>query len=168
MAVAYIGLGGNLGDPVALMQAAARQLAAHPAVTLVELSPFYRSAPVGYLDQPDFINAVARLDVMLLPHDLLDLLQQLELEAGRERLFQNAPRTLDLDLLLYDELRLQDDRLTLPHPRMHQRAFVLRPLADLAPTLDIPALGSVQAALMQCAGQVVLPWAPQSGVAGQD
>ncbi|WP_374338768.1 2-amino-4-hydroxy-6-hydroxymethyldihydropteridine diphosphokinase [Leeia sp.] len=168
MAVAYIGMGGNLGDPVALMQTAARQLAAHPAVTLVELSPFYRSAPVGYVDQPDFINAVARLDVMLLPHEVLDLLQQLEREAGRERLFQNAPRTLDLDLLLYDELCLQDERLTVPHPRMHQRAFVLRPLLDLAPTLHLPGLGSAQAALQQCADQVVLPWSPEHEVVRKD
>lgn len=100
-------------------------------------SPFYRSAPVQ-ASGPDFINAVAELDTTLAPLELLDALQALELRHGRERPYKNAPRTLDLDLLLYDGQRMDTPRLTLPHPRLHERAFVLYPLRDLAPGLQLP------------------------------
>ncbi len=136
-AVAHVGLGGNLGDPLAALQRAVARLHAAEGVDVCAVSPVYRSAPVQ-AQGPDFYNAVLRLRTCLTPHALLDVLQAIEQEAGRERPFRNAPRTLDLDLLLYGATVLHDERLTLPHPRMHQRAFVLRPLADIDPACHIP------------------------------
>jgi 2-amino-4-hydroxy-6-hydroxymethyldihydropteridine diphosphokinase len=103
----------------------------------------YQSAPFGYADQPDFINAVAEISTQLSPEKLLEVLLNIEIEAGRERTFANAPRVLDLDVLLYDDLILQSKKLTLPHPRMHERGFVLLPLAEIAPDLVIPNGGNV-------------------------
>ncbi|WP_454691560.1 2-amino-4-hydroxy-6-hydroxymethyldihydropteridine diphosphokinase [Achromobacter aloeverae] len=134
---AYIGLGANLGDAGATLRQALRELAASKGITACEASPFYRSAPVD-AGGPDFVNAVARLRTTLAPLALLDLLQALEHRHGRERPYRNAPRTLDLDLLLYGDVTMDEPRLTLPHPRMHERAFVLRPLLDLAPALTLP------------------------------
>ncbi|WP_397475313.1 2-amino-4-hydroxy-6-hydroxymethyldihydropteridine diphosphokinase [Pusillimonas sp.] len=128
---AYIGLGANLGDAQQAIQSAGRQLAQTDGVTDLELSPFYRSAPVDS-SGPDYINAVASLRTRLEPEALLDALQRIEQLHGRERPYRNAPRTLDLDLLLYGEQSIDTPRLTVPHPRMHLRAFVLRPLLDLA------------------------------------
>ncbi|CAM3458541.1 2-amino-4-hydroxy-6-hydroxymethyldihydropteridinepyrophosphokinase [Bordetella sputigena] len=130
--IAYIGLGANLGDSAATLHAALRELSATSGIQECLASPFYRSAPVDATG-PDFVNAVARLRTSLAPLDLLEALQAIERKHGRERPYRNAPRTLDLDLLLYDDLRLDTPRLTLPHPRMHERAFVLLPLRDLAP-----------------------------------
>jgi 2-amino-4-hydroxy-6-hydroxymethyldihydropteridine diphosphokinase len=98
----------------------------------------YQSAPVGYSNQPDFINAVAEISTQLSPETLLAALLNIEIEAGRERPFPNAPRVLDLDLLLYDDLTINTKNLTLPHPRMHERGFVLLPLAEIAPELSLP------------------------------
>lgn len=148
---AYIGLGANLGDAGATVTAAMAALAHLPGTTLAACSPLYRSAPVGYLDQPDFVNAVAAIDTELAPHAVLDGLLAIEQEFGRRRSFRNAPRTLDLDLLLYGELELHDERLTVPHPRMHQRAFVLVPLAGIAPALALPGHGPVAALAAQLA-----------------
>jgi len=128
---AYIGLGANLGDTHATLTAALAKLAATPGVTACEASSFYRSAPVD-ADGPDYINAVARLSTTLTPLALLDALQALEHQHGRLRPWRNAPRTLDLDLLLYDALTMTHPRLTLPHPRAHERAFVLVPLLEVA------------------------------------
>lgn len=128
---AYIGMGANLGDARATLQQATADLAAGNNVASVELSSFYRSAPVD-AGGPDYINAVARVRTELAPLQLLDRLQALELCHGRARPYHNAPRTLDLDLLFYDDLSMVHERLTLPHPRLHQRAFVLLPLLDLA------------------------------------
>lgn len=150
---AYVGLGGNLDDPAARIRRAFQALAALPQTRLAACSSLYRTAPVGYLDQPDFINAVAVLETRLAPLALLDALLGLEVDAGRERSFRNAPRTLDLDLLVYGDLRLDDPRLVLPHPRMSGRAFVLEPLAEVAPELEIPGLGKVRALAAACAGQ---------------
>jgi 2-amino-4-hydroxy-6-hydroxymethyldihydropteridine diphosphokinase len=130
--IAYVALGANLGDAQAAVRQALRDLDALPQTRLLRASPLYRSAPVQS-SGPDYINAVAELQTTLSAYALLDALQGLELRAGRERPWPNAPRTLDLDLLLYGDLRLDDPRLTLPHPRMRERAFVLRPLADIAP-----------------------------------
>ncbi|ANY15119.1 2-amino-4-hydroxy-6-hydroxymethyldihydropteridine diphosphokinase [Bordetella pseudohinzii] len=134
---AYVGLGANLGDGAATLRAVLAEIAALPGVRACRASPFYRSAPVQ-ASGPDFINAVAELDTTLAPLELLDALQALELRHGRERPYKNAPRTLDLDLLLYDGQRMDTPRLTLPHPRLHERAFVLYPLRDLAPGLQLP------------------------------
>ncbi len=134
---AYVGLGANLGDGAATLRAVLAEIAALPGVRACRASPFYRSAPVQ-ASGPDFINAVAELDTTLAPLELLDALQALEQRHGRERPYKNAPRTLDLDLLLYDGQRIDTPRLTLPHPRLHERAFVLYPLRDLAPGLQLP------------------------------
>jgi 2-amino-4-hydroxy-6-hydroxymethyldihydropteridine diphosphokinase len=132
---AYIGLGANLGaDLPATLTQAALSLAALPDTRVAALSSIWRSAPVD-ADGPDFFNAVVALDTTMAPVELLDALQAIELAHGRERPYRNAPRTLDLDLLLYDELTLDTPRLTLPHPRLGERAFVLRPLLEIAPEL---------------------------------
>ncbi|EYC51133.1 2-amino-4-hydroxy-6-hydroxymethyldihydropteridine pyrophosphokinase [Hylemonella gracilis str. Niagara R] len=131
---AYVGLGANLGEARETVRAALAELDRLPQTRLVRASSLYRSAPVD-AQGPDFWNAVAQLDTRLAPFELLGALQQLEQAAGRERPYRNAPRTLDLDLLLYGTLRQDDSVLTLPHPRMRDRAFVLLPLAEIAPGL---------------------------------
>lgn len=156
--IAWIGLGANLGDAADTLRAALAALAATPGITHCEPSPFYASAPIDS-SGPPYVNAVARLQTTLPPLALLDQLQAIEQHHGRLRPYRNAPRTLDLDLLLYDALTLDTPRLTLPHPRMHLRAFVLRPLADLAPALSLPQ-GSLQALLQACADQDIQPLRP--------
>jgi 2-amino-4-hydroxy-6-hydroxymethyldihydropteridine diphosphokinase len=146
-ATAFIALGSNLDDPAAQVRAGFAALAALPGTRLVARSSLYRSAPVGYKDQPDFINATACIITTLAPRALLNALLMIEREHGRVREFHNAPRTLDLDLLLYDNLQYHEEGLTLPHPRLHERAFVLAPLAEIAPTLSVPGWGGVQALL---------------------
>jgi len=150
---AYIGLGANLGDPRATLETVLAELAAAPGVLACRASPFYRSAPLQ-ASGPDFVNAVAQLQTDLAPLALLDLLQALETRHGRERPYRNAPRTLDLDLLLFDDMTLAHPRLTLPHPRMHLRAFVLAPLLDLDPGLVLPA-GPARTLLSACADQAI-------------
>lgn len=152
---AYIGLGANLGADLAQTLAdAARCLAALPGTQLVALSSAWRSAPVE-AHGPDFLNAVAALDTELAPLDLLDAVQAIELAHGRERPYRNAPRTLDLDVLLYDARVLDTPRLTLPHPRLHERAFVLRPLLEIAPELAALATsGDWQAQRIECLGKL--------------
>ncbi len=131
---AYVALGANLGDAQSALRQALQALGALPHTQLVRSSSLYRSAPVES-SGPDYLNAVAELHTTLGPYALLAGLQGLEQAAGRERPWRNAPRTLDLDILLYGELQLDDPVLTLPHPRMLERAFVLQPLAEIAPAL---------------------------------
>ena len=135
---AFVALGGNLGDARASVLQAFRDLADLPQTRLIARSRLYRTAP-HEASGPDFINAVARIDTCLSAPELLQALQSLEYAAGRERPYPNAPRTLDLDLLLYGDARIDSPRLTVPHPRMQGRAFVLHPLADLAPERVAPA-----------------------------
>lgn len=130
MSWAYIGLGSNLGESKDILTQALRDLSQHLSIKLIKVSPYYRSAPVDS-GGPDYINAVACLETSLSALDLLHIMQAIELEHGRERPYFNAPRTLDLDLLLFEDFSSQSAELTVPHPRMHQRAFVLAPLADL-------------------------------------
>jgi 2-amino-4-hydroxy-6-hydroxymethyldihydropteridine diphosphokinase len=151
----FVGLGSNLADPQAQVLRAMRELAKMPQVRVVQCSSLYCSAPVGYLDQPDFVNAVVHLITTLSPRNMLDALLQLEHKCGRTREFMNAPRTLDLDLLLYDELKHHEHGLTIPHPQMHKRAFVLQPLLEIAPDCFIPGIGTVTGAAQQCAAQQV-------------
>ena len=151
---AYVGLGANIGDPRSQLQAALGELNGLPGTRVTAASSFYRSAPVGYLDQPDFINAVAKLDTSLAPEALLESLQAIEKRHGREHPFPNAPRSLDLDLLLYGDAIISTPRLVLPHPRMHERAFVLKPLAEIAPQAAIPGHGKVAALLAGCRDQI--------------
>jgi 2-amino-4-hydroxy-6-hydroxymethyldihydropteridine diphosphokinase len=151
----YVGLGSNLGDPRRELLAAFEELAQLPRTKLVARSGLYRTAPLGNEAQPDFLNAVAKLETDLGPEALLDALHEIERRHGRERHFRDAPRTLDLDLLLYGDTRIAGERLTVPHPRMHERAFVLAPLAELDPQAGVPGKGSAAALLAACAGQRV-------------
>jgi len=153
MTVAYVGLGSNIGEPDRQLQDALAELGALPATRITAASSFYRSAPVGYRDQPEFLNAVVELDTGLARPSLLEKLQEIEARHGRERPFANAPRTLDLDLLLYGDSVLDSPRLTLPHPRMHERAFVLKPLAEIAPQALIPGRGKASELLAACRDQ---------------
>jgi 2-amino-4-hydroxy-6-hydroxymethyldihydropteridine diphosphokinase len=133
---AYVGFGANLGDPAQTLRDAAAALG-REAGRVSAASPVYRSLPVGVTDQPPFLNAVAALDTELDPESLLDLLLAVESAHGRVRDVRWGPRTLDLDLLWFEGVVRDDPRLTLPHPRAHEREFVLRPLCDLAPDLPI-------------------------------
>ncbi len=153
MHTAFIGLGANLNDPQAQVLRAFAALDTLPRTRLLARSSLYRSAPVGYLDQPDFINAVAQLETQLPPRELLDALLALERSNGRTREFPNAPRTLDLDLLLYNGLCHHEHGLTVPHPHMHTRAFVLLPLLEIAPGCIIPGVGPAADAMRQCGDQ---------------
>jgi len=141
--LAYIALGSNLGDPRQQVLDAVAALATLPDTRVLQRSHLYRTLPWGVLEQPPFINAVVQLDTALSPHGLLDALLGIEQKAGRVRALRNGPRTLDLDLLHVDGVQLDDARLTLPHPRMAGRAFVLLPLHDLAPSLELPGHGTV-------------------------
>jgi 2-amino-4-hydroxy-6-hydroxymethyldihydropteridine diphosphokinase len=153
----FVALGANLGDPVTTVKAALAALRELPQMELVAASSLYRTAPVGLTpgltDQPDFINAVVEMTTVLPAPSFLAQLFAIEAGFGRQRSVSNAPRTLDLDLLLYGDLVSTDSQLTLPHPRLHERAFVLAPLVEIAPELHIPGLGAVDALLAECVDQ---------------
>jgi len=156
---ALIGLGGNLGDVRARLAAAIDALGRVPGVSVGARSRFYRTPPWGNVDQPDFVNAAVAVDTAMGPHDLLDVLLATERDFGRVRDGERwGPRTLDLDLLAYGDRTIDDERLTVPHPRIAERAFVLLPLADIAPTLTLPGIGRVDALLghVDAAGCVLL------------
>jgi 2-amino-4-hydroxy-6-hydroxymethyldihydropteridine diphosphokinase len=140
---ACVALGANIGEPLRQIEAAFTALAALPGTRVLARSSLYRSAPVGYADQPDFINAVAMIETALAPHALLDALLAIERAHGRVREFPNAPRTLDLDIVLYGDVVLQEPGLTIPHARMLERAFVMLPLAEIAPDAVVPGQGRV-------------------------
>ena len=144
---AFIALGANLGDPLAQVERARGELSRLPETRLVARSALYLSSPEGFADQPDFINAVVGLMTRLSPRALMTAVLEIESRHGRDRAFKNAPRTLDLDLLLYDGLVMHEPGLTLPHPRMTDRAFVMLPLAEIAPDVLIPRQGRVAACL---------------------
>lgn len=151
MACVYIGLGSNLAEPRQQLQNALSALTQTDGISHVECSPLYISDPLGPADQPRYVNAVARLMTTLAPLQLLDELQRIEQEQGRVRKEQRwGPRTLDLDILLYDQQRIDEPRLTVPHYHMQARAFVLYPLADLAPDLLLPDGQSLQTLLQHC------------------
>lgn len=149
---AFVGLGANLGDAHAALESALMALSVLPNTTLKHSSSVYRSAPID-ASGPDYLNAVAWLETRLDPHELLAELQRIEQAHGRERPYPNAPRTLDLDLLLYGAQRIHSATLTVPHPRLHERAFVVRPLAELAPDRDVPGRGRVREMLGRVADQ---------------
>lgn len=148
---AYVGLGANLGNAADTVLQAARDIGALPGVHSTTLSPLYRSAPVD-AGGPDYVNAVLRADTTLRPDALLHGLQDIENRHGRLRPYRNAPRSLDLDLLIHGDEKRQSEFLILPHPRMHERAFVLMPLRDLAPGLMLPQ-GNLDALLTACGDQ---------------
>ena len=149
---AFVGLGANLGDAHATLRSALIALSAMPETTLIQASSIYRSVPIDS-SGPDYLNAVARLETHLAPHALLIELQRIEQAHGRERPYPNAPRTLDLDLLLYGARRIHSATLTVPHPRLHERAFVVRPLAEIAPDGQVPGMGRVRELLAGVADQ---------------
>ncbi|ETF01341.1 2-amino-4-hydroxy-6-hydroxymethyldihydropteridine pyrophosphokinase [Advenella kashmirensis W13003] len=153
MHTAYIGLGSNLGESEDTLQQALNDISALPDTAVQQVSDFYRTSPVDSTG-PDYINAVARLTTELSASDLLQALQDIELAHGRQRPYRNAPRTLDLDVLCYDDLRQDDPQLILPHPRMHLRAFVLRPLLDIAPDMILHNKPIAQW-LADCADQAI-------------
>lgn len=150
----FVGLGANLGDARATVCNAFGRLAEFDRTVLVAQSALYRTAPVDAAG-PDFINAVAELRTALAPEALLKALQALEAVHGRRRPYRHAPRTLDLDLLLFGQRVLASDELTVPHPRLHLRAFVLKPLLELAPDLEHPQLGFLAACWPAAADQAI-------------
>jgi 2-amino-4-hydroxy-6-hydroxymethyldihydropteridine diphosphokinase len=153
----YIGVGSNLDDPIARVQAGLVALRRLPSSTVTACSSLYRTAPIGFTDQPAFVNAVAALDTRLAPATLLRELLEIERVAGRRRgAVRGGPRTLDLDLLLYGDLTMTSTDITIPHPRMHERAFVLVPLFEIASTLRIPGTGAVSTLLGRCETQSVV------------
>jgi 2-amino-4-hydroxy-6-hydroxymethyldihydropteridine diphosphokinase len=148
MTRAYIGLGSNLGDRERMLWSALHMLAFNPEVDVVAVSSFRETNPVGFRDQPAFLNAAAAVETELGPRELLGLLLDVERELGRTREGPRfGPRTIDLDLLLYGDEVVDEPGLTVPHPRLHERAFVLEPLAELDPDLAVPGRGPVQALL---------------------
>ena len=152
--IAYVGIGANLGDAQANVLDALRRLALLDGTMVVETSGLYRTAPIDS-SGPDYINAVACIDTAFDPYELLRALQDIEQAHGRERPYRNAPRTLDLDLLLYGDQQIASESLTVPHPRMHERGFVLAPLAEIAPDLVIPGVGPIHDYLPLVASQAV-------------
>ncbi len=151
---AYIGIGSNLDDPIRQVHRALQALNKISDSCFIAQSPLYRALPLGGpLDQPDYINAVAVLDTRLTPCQLLVSLQSLELAQNRTRTIRWGPRTIDLDLLLYGQLVNDDPQLTVPHPRLHERAFVLYPMHDISPSLVIPGMGLLSTLLNNCRQQ---------------
>ncbi|MDM7323136.1 MAG: 2-amino-4-hydroxy-6-hydroxymethyldihydropteridine diphosphokinase [Gammaproteobacteria bacterium] len=157
MPLAYIGLGSNLNDPARQIRRALGVIATLPDSRLLAASRLYRSPPMGPLDQPEYINAVAALETALAPRDLLHALQAIERDFGRVRLRRWGERIIDLDILAYDDLCLESPELTLPHPGIGERAFVLRPLAELVPELVIPGLGPLAELLAARATDICEP-----------
>ena len=153
MNTAYVALGANLDDPVATIRAAFGALANLPESKITACSSLYRTAPIGCAPQPDYINAVVALKTGLAPEALLTALLDLETRFGRIRTERNGPRTLDLDLLTYADQAINLPQLTLPHPRLHLRAFVLYPLAEIAPELALQGRGTITAWLPAVANQ---------------
>lgn len=164
MAIAYIGLGSNLSgnhngqllSPQAQLEQAVLSLSAHHQIDALGQSSFYQTAAIGPGQQPDYINAVVQLQTSLKPIALLDFLQSIEYQQGRERTIRWGARTLDLDILLYDQLTENSRRLILPHPRMHERSFVLAPLAELAPQLTLAGGKNIAELLANCSMQGIV------------
>jgi 2-amino-4-hydroxy-6-hydroxymethyldihydropteridine diphosphokinase len=147
---AYVGLGANLGDRERALRRALELLGALPGVRVVAVSPFRETEPLGYLDQPMFLNGAAALETELAPRELLDALLEVERELGRTREGPRfGPRTIDLDLLVYADEVVDEPGLTVPHPRLHERRFALEPLAELAPGLRVPGRGTVETLLSE-------------------
>jgi 2-amino-4-hydroxy-6-hydroxymethyldihydropteridine diphosphokinase len=151
MPTAFVGIGSNLGEPERQIAAALAELAAEEGIELVAVSTLRETEPVGYLDQPSFLNGAAELETDLPPRELLERLLAIEARLGRVRGEgpRFGPRTIDLDLLVYGDETIEEPGLVVPHPRLAERRFALEPLAELAPGLDVPGLGPVQALLAE-------------------
>lgn len=137
MNLSYLSLGSNMGDRFEMLKQAVAQLAEQPAVTVTQISSLYETDPVGYTDQEPFLNMVVQLETELTAMALLDVCQMIEQNLNRKRLVRWGPRTIDLDILLYNQDRIETARLTVPHPRMNERAFVLIPLLEIDPGLEV-------------------------------
>jgi 2-amino-4-hydroxy-6-hydroxymethyldihydropteridine diphosphokinase len=153
---AFIALGSNLQDPKSQVERALKTIADSPDIQLIQASSLYKTAPVGYDNQDDFINAVAKIETSLSPLDLLHRLLAIEHSFGRERPFPNAPRILDLDVLLYDDMQIDTSELTIPHPRMQARGFVMIPLAEIAPKIRVKHYGNADELAAKCDNQGVI------------
>lgn len=151
--IAYLGVGANLGDARATVEQIPNRLIS-PEIQILAASSIYRSKPIQ-ASGPDFYNSVIKIGTCLKPETLLEKVLGLEQTEGRVRAYKNAPRTLDIDLLLYDDLIVNQSHLTLPHPRLHQRAFVLQPLLELTPDINLPGLGLAKKFLLQCSDQII-------------
>jgi len=156
MARVFLGLGSNIGEREANLRRAIELLDGHPQIEVRRVSSFYETAPVGYTDQPSFLNAVAEVETSLRPRELLDAALEMEGRMGRVRTIRWGPRVIDIDILLYDNERVDEEALQIPHPRMMEREFVLRPLAEIAPNLVLPngcTAAEAAAALRGAAGR---------------
>lgn len=156
MTRAFIAIGSNLACPVEQVRAALKKLDKLDKSHLIAHSSLYQTTPIGYVDQPDFINAVAELETKLTPVELLDALLALESAVGRVRTFRNAPRVLDLDLLWYQGVTVASERLVLPHPAMTKRAFVMIPLAEIAPELELGDMATAAIIAQRLAGDGII------------
>jgi 2-amino-4-hydroxy-6-hydroxymethyldihydropteridine diphosphokinase len=152
---AFIGLGSNIDDPISHIQHAFQEIDEIADTSLVAISSLFETAPIGYDHQPAFINAVAKVETLLSPQALMKKLLDIELQHHRKRLEKNGPRTLDLDILLFNEWRIEEPMITVPHPRAHARAFVLIPLLEIAPDLYIPGIGYARDLLPQVVNQKI-------------
>lgn len=168
MKTAFLGLGSNLGDRLGHLAGALRGLAADPAISIVAGSSVYESEPVGIIEQPDFLNLVVQVETSYPPLALLAVCLGIEARLGRERRERWGPRLIDIDVLTYDQLRCDEDRLVLPHPRMHERSFVLTPLAEIAPDLEVNGVHArVLAARVGVEGlRCIVFWNELAGIAG--
>jgi 2-amino-4-hydroxy-6-hydroxymethyldihydropteridine diphosphokinase len=156
---AFVALGGNIGNPQAQIHSALRALSELPETRLARQSSLYRNPPVGRLDQPEFVNAMAQIETRIGARELLERLLEIERALGRVRDYPNAPRTLDLDLVLYGDRVIREPGLVVPHPRMLERAFVLVPLAEIAPDAMVPGSGRVADLLrrVDASGMIKIP-----------
>lgn len=144
MTIAFLGLGSNLDSPLDQLTNAIKAINTIPSTSLIQTSSFYKNRPVGPRDQPDFLNAVASIDTGLSPQKLLDHMQGIETQQGRKRHIRWGARTLDLDILLFGDDIINTTRLVIPHPELHKRAFVIHPLYEIAPELEIPGQGPLK------------------------
>ncbi|MGI2329746.1 2-amino-4-hydroxy-6-hydroxymethyldihydropteridine diphosphokinase [Planococcus sp. YIM B11945] len=143
----YLSLGSNMGDRLDMLKQAVRYLTEHPAIEVAEISSLYETEPVGFTDQHPFLNMAVHINTALSAHELLDICQEIEQRLDRKRIIRWGPRTIDLDILLFNQENMNTERLVVPHPRMHERAFVLIPLLELNPALgdfELPAQQGVQ------------------------
>jgi 2-amino-4-hydroxy-6-hydroxymethyldihydropteridine diphosphokinase len=161
----YIGLGSNMHDPIQQIQLAYQEIDDINSTSLIKVSSFYATAPVGYVEQQDFINAAIEVSTTLSPQELMQALLEIEARHERVREIKNGPRTLDLDILLFNEWRLDEPAIAIPHPRAHKRAFVLYPLHEIAPDLYIPGEGFVKDLLLGVSDQAIRQL--QDGPAGK-
>ncbi|MBC7625413.1 MAG: 2-amino-4-hydroxy-6-hydroxymethyldihydropteridine diphosphokinase [Aeromicrobium sp.] len=150
-----IGLGSNMDHPVKQIQDALREIAATPACSVIKMSMMYESSPVGGVEQAHFINAVAEIETTLTPRAMMARLLEIELQHGRVRTTRNGPRTLDLDILMFNDWLIDEPDLVIPHPRAHERAFVLLPLIEISPDISIPGVGVAHKFLASVSAQAV-------------